>query len=76
VSVARHYRAFISYSHADARVAAWLHHSLESYRVPQRLRGTPGEYGAIPERLTPIFRDREELASAGDLAARVQDSLA
>jgi hypothetical protein len=76
VSVARHYRAFISYSHADARIAAWLHRSLENYRVPQRLHGKPGEYGAIPERLTPIFRDREELASSGDLAARVQEALA
>ncbi len=76
MSVPRRYRAFISYSHADARVAAWLHRSLEGYRVPKRLRGSAGEFGPLPERLNPIFRDREELASAGDLGARVQDALA
>ena len=76
VNVPRRYRAFISYSHNDARVAAWLHRSLEGYRVPKRLRGSAGEFGPLPERLNPIFRDREELASAGDLAARVHDALA
>ena len=76
MSVPRRYRAFISYSHTDARVAAWLHRSLEGYRVPKRLRGSAGEYGPLPDRLNPIFRDREELASAGDLGARVQDALA
>ncbi|HSE12821.1 MAG TPA: toll/interleukin-1 receptor domain-containing protein, partial [Rudaea sp.] len=71
----RRYRAFISYSHSDARVAARLHRSLENYRVPKRLRATPGEFGPVPERLSPIFRDREELASSADLGQRVQDAL-
>jgi len=57
----RRYRAFMSYSHSDAAVAARLHRSLENYRVPKRLRGTPGEFGPVPERLNPIFRNREEL---------------
>jgi len=70
------YRAFISYSHSDSRVAAWLHRSLESYRIPKRLRGTSAEFGPIPDRLSPIFRDREELASSGDLGSRVRDALA
>ena len=61
------YRAFISYSHADARWAAWLHRSLESYRLPSRLRGGHGEHGPLPDRLSPIFRDREDLSSAGHL---------
>jgi len=73
---ARRYRAFISYSHSDARVAAWLHRSLETYRVPKLLRGTEGEFGLVPERVSPIFRDREELASSGHLGARVQGALA
>jgi hypothetical protein len=76
VSISRHYRAFISYRHSDARVAAWLHRSLENYRVPKRLRATAGEFGTVPDRLSPIFRDREELASADDLGARVQTALA
>jgi tetratricopeptide (TPR) repeat protein len=76
VSVPRRYRAFISYSHSDARIAAWLHRAIESYRVPKRLRAAAGEFGPLPERLNPIFRDREDLASSGDLGARVQDALA
>jgi hypothetical protein len=31
------YWAFISYSHADAAWAQWLHHELETYRVPKTL---------------------------------------
>ena len=76
MSVSRRYRAFISYSHSDTRAAAGLHRSLENYRVPKRLRATAGEFGPVPERLSPIFRDREELASAGDLGARVHSAMA
>lgn len=76
MSATRHYRAFISYSHADARVAAWLHRALEGYRVPKRLRGSASDFGPLPDRLGTIFRDREELASSGDLGARVQQAMA
>lgn len=72
----RRYRAFVSYSHRDARWAAWLHRRLESYRVPRRLRGSQGEFGPVPERLHPIFRDREELASSSVLGDRLRDALA
>lgn len=70
------YRAFISYSHADARWAAWLHRRLEAYRLPSRLRGGSGEHGPLPERLTPIFRDRDDLSSAGQLGPQIQAALA
>ena len=76
MSDSRHYRAFISYSHGDSHVALRLHRSLEGYRVPRRLRGTPGEFGPVPDRLSPIFCDREELASSADLGTRVKDALA
>jgi tetratricopeptide (TPR) repeat protein len=69
------YRAFVSYSHADAAWAGWLHRQLEGYRVPGRLRGSSGEHGALPDRLTPIFRDREELASAGALGPQIEAAL-
>ena len=69
------YRAFISYSHADARWAAWLHRSLESYRLPSRLRGGQGEHGPLPDRLSPIFRDREDLSSAGHLGPQIEQAL-
>ena len=72
----RRYRAFISYSHSDARVAVRLHRLLEGYRVPTRLRGAIGEFGVIPERLSPIFRDRVDLATAGDVRAHVREALA
>ncbi|TAN03421.1 MAG: toll/interleukin-1 receptor domain-containing protein [Rhodanobacteraceae bacterium] len=70
------YRAFISYSHRDKAWADWLHRALETYRVPSRLVGTRTAHGEIPRRLNPIFRDREELASATDLGRRVNEALA
>ncbi len=70
------YRAFISYSHKDSRWASWLHRNLEGYRVPSRLRGSSGEFGVLPDRLAPFFRDREELASAGELGPKIQAALA
>lgn len=69
------YKAFISYSHRDRDWSAWLQRSLESYRVPKRLVGAEGEFGPVPERLTPVFRDREDLSSASDLSAKVKESL-
>ena len=70
------YVAFISYSHKDAAMGRWLHRKLEGYRLPKRLAGTQGEDGEVPERLTPIFRDRDELPAAGDLSERVRAALA
>ena len=69
------YRAFISYSHRDKAWADWLHRSLETYRVPSRLVGTHTAHGTIPRRLAPIFRDRDELASATDLGRKVNEAL-
>lgn len=70
------YAAFISYSHKDAAVGRWLHRKLEGYRLPRRLVGTEGEDGKVPSRLTPIFRDRDELPAAGDLSGKVRAALA
>ena len=69
------YKAFISYSHQDERWARWLQRAIESYRVPRRLVGKGGEFGPVPRRLAPIFRDREDLSSAADLNVKVQESL-
>jgi tetratricopeptide (TPR) repeat protein len=70
------YRAFISYSHRDKAWADWLHKALETYSVPSRLVGTTTAHGIIPRRLNPVFRDREELASATDLGRKVNEALA
>ena len=54
------YRAFLSYAHADVKWARWLHSKIENFRIDKDLvgRGTP--LGAIPARLRPVFRDRED----------------
>lgn len=70
------YIAFLSYSHRDAAQARRLHRRLERYRIPRRLVGTAGRRGPVPARLTPIFRDREELAATGDLSTTVRSALA
>ena len=69
------YRAFISYSHADKAWTDWLHKALETYRVPSRLVGKQTAAGIIPRRLNPIFRDRDDLASAHDLGNKVNEAL-
>lgn len=70
------FRAFISYSHSDQRWADWLFRALETYRVPSRLVGTETTAGRIPKRLSPVFRDRDELASAADLGDKIRSALA
>lgn len=69
------YKAFISYSHQDDKWAAWLHRALESYKPPKRLVGQKTKHGSVPRRLAPIFRDREELPSATDLGAVINEAL-
>ena len=67
------FRAFLSYSHADAAAARRLHRRLESFRLPRHL--VPGE-GRSSARLGPIFRDREDLPAAEDLSQAVKAALA
>lgn len=69
------YWAFISYSHQDQTWARWLQRALETYRVPQRLIGQPIAAGIIPPRLTPVFRDRDELPTATDLGKTIDEAL-
>jgi hypothetical protein len=69
------YCAFISYSHADSEVVAWVHRWLETYRVPPRLVGRKTLVGKVPPRLVPIFRDREELPTSADLGGQIRGAL-
>jgi tetratricopeptide (TPR) repeat protein len=62
------YKAFISYSHRDRKVAEWLHRALETYRAPRALASA----GAS---LRPIFRDRDELSASADLNHVIRDAL-
>jgi len=70
------YGAFISYSHADTPCARWLHHALETYRIPKKLVGTHTPAGTVERRLPPIFRDRDELPASGDLGTELRAALA
>lgn len=69
------YRAFISYSHQDLTAAVRLHRRLEGYRMPSRLVGTVTPRGVVPARLTPIFRDIDELPAADDLSTEIKNAL-
>lgn len=71
------YRAFISYSHRDEAVCARLHRFLDGYVIPKGLRdrATDGA-AALPGRLYPVFRDRDELAASSSLPERLQQALA
>lgn len=68
----RHYRAFISYSHSDEQWARWLQRALEKYKLPKTFRKSHPE---LPKRLYPIFRDRDELASAHDLSESIRKAM-
>lgn len=70
------YMAFLSYSHDDEKDAAWLHESLEEFHVPKRLIGQLTDTGPVPKRLSPIFRDRHELAAASDLGEEIEEAMA
>ena len=70
------YRAFISYSHRDESWARWLHRGLENYRVPRHLVGRETAHGPVPARLAPVFRDRDELATATNLGETLTRALA
>ncbi len=70
-----HYFAFLSYSHSDSADADWLHNELERFRVSSSLAGKLTANGVIPKRLTPIFRDRHELAASHDLGCEIRQAL-
>jgi MTH538 TIR-like domain (DUF1863) len=72
---AKKYWAFVSYAHEDEVWAAWLHKTLETYRVPHQLVGRASGEGEIPRRLFPVFRDRDELPGSFDLSAKIKEAL-
>ena len=70
------YAAFLSYSHADARWAQWLHRRLETYRVPGRLAAQSPTVVSRTHRIKPIFRDNVELSASYDLTTAVREAIA
>jgi len=70
------YLAFISYSHADEKIAAATHKLLERFRVPRALVGRETECGKVPARIRPVFRDQEEFPASADLGRAIRAALA
>lgn len=70
------FRAFISYSHADAAAAVRLQRRLESYRVPRGPEGWSAQPGAAGGRIGAVFRDRADLSASADLSAAIREALA
>ena len=70
------YYAFLSYSHKDSSTAEWLHRQLERFRVPHALAERLTANGIAPKRLSPVFRDRHELAAGHDLGTEIRAALA
>jgi len=70
------YWAFISYSSKDRAWAQWLHHALETYRLPVQLLKHPTPMGEhAPRRFKPLFWDRAELQAHHDLGELIERSL-
>lgn len=74
-NLSAHYRAFISYSHVDERAASRLHRKLENYTLPTTLPAATGRISGRFRKLSPIFRDRNELAASTSLRDEVIGAL-
>ena len=70
------YKAFVSYSWADAEWGKWLLQAIETYRTPAALVGKDGASGPVPARLHPLFKDREEEAAGASIGQAVETALA
>lgn len=66
------YNAFISYRHSpnDIKVAAEIQKQLERFHIPGPIRKVTGI-----QKISRIFRDKEELSLTGDLNETIQNAL-
>ena len=69
------YRAFLSYSHRDSRVARKLHRGLEAFTIDRDLVGRTTDVGPIPKTLRPIFRDRHDFSAGYNLIEATKPAL-
>ncbi len=67
----KHYYAFISYKREDKKEAKKLQHTLEYYRLPNKLRQENPE---LPEYVRPVFRDLTDL-EVGELPEQIHKAL-
>ena len=70
------YRAFLSYSHADAAIAERLHKRWETFRIDRDLRGLDTPRGPVPDSLRPIFIDRGDFGPGQSLNDATRAALA
>jgi hypothetical protein len=68
------YGAFLSYSRRDLEFARKLHAALEAYRLPKNA----GESSVTdkPDRISPIFRDQDEVSASPNLGDTLNQALA
>ncbi len=69
------YRAFISYASADRLIGERFQRAIEHFRIPKPLRGADHGFGAVPKRLTPLFRDRSDASAGRDLGVTLRTAL-
>lgn len=69
------YKAFISYSWNDRRATERLHRAIESFRTPKDLVGRLTPHGPTPQRLAPVFKDREEEPAGSNLRGVIEAAL-
>lgn len=62
------YRAFLSYSRRDTKIALRVLKTLDRFKVHKSLIGTTGTLGPVPKVLGPIFFDRDEFAPGEGLS--------
>lgn len=67
-----HYNAFISYRHAelDSKVASEVQRQLERFHIPKSIQKSTGI-----QRISRVFRDKEELTISSDLNTMIEDAL-
>jgi tetratricopeptide (TPR) repeat protein len=66
------YKAFISYSRKDIKIAQWLFNKLESYTLPSKMRK---ENSSLPKKLGRFFKDVDELSAYHELNDKLKESL-
>jgi len=70
--MSKRYKAFISYSREDEKYVKKLHTMLETYIIPKELYE---KYPNLPKKLSPIFRDIEQLKSGDKLPKEILKKL-
>ena len=70
------YRAFLSYSRADAGVARRVRSRLEKFHIDRDLVGHVTPVGPVPEAIRPIFHSRHDFFTRPSLGAATAEALA